>query len=236
MATTFFLRTKKKSGFAPICVRVQSSVLKINIRQSTNMKVSIHKWNLSRSSLAFRDYINSAEGRSIFKKIEEIRLTIDERIISGKGVTAEQVKQIVYEIVYRECLQKANGSMTLNNYVNQYLQQACEGKRKTLKGLNFSKGTIKSLRVVKDLLASFQNVMGRVYDFDDINYDFRTRFIDYLYNEKKYNINTVAKCLNTLITIIAAAETEGYHNNRQCLGRQFKARRKDVDNIYLTKE
>ena len=114
-------------------------------------------------------------------------------------------------------------------------QQACEGKRKTLKGLNFSKGTIKSLRVVKDLLASFQNVMGRVYDFDDINYDFRTRFIDYLYNEKKYNINTVAKCLNTLITIIAAAETEGYHNNRQCLGRQFKARRKDVDNIYLTK-
>lgn len=236
MATTFFLRTKKKSGFAPICVRVQSSVLKINIRQSTNMKVSIHKWNLSRSSLAFRDYINSAEGRRLFKKIEEIRLTIDERIISGKGVTAEQVKQIVYEIVYRECLQKATHTMTLNNYVNQYLQQACEGKRKTQKGLNFSKGTIKSLRVVKDLLTSFQNVMGRVYDFDDINYDFRTRFIDYLYNEKKYNINTVAKCLNTLITIIAAAETEGYHNNRQCLGRQFKARRKDVDNIYLTKE
>lgn len=236
MATTFFLRTKRKSGFAPVCVRVQSSVLGINIRQSTNLKVSIQKWNLSRSSLAFRDYINSTEGRRLFKKIEEIRLTIDERIISGKGVTGDQVRQIVYDIVYRECLQRVSHNLSLNGYVAQYLQQACDGKRKTQKGMNFSKGTIKSLRIVKDLLDSFQTAMGRVYDFDDIDYDFRTRFIDYLYNVKKYNVNTVAKCLNTLITIIAAAETEGYHNNRKCLGRQFKARRKDVDNIYLTKD
>ena len=236
MATTFFLRTKRKSGFAPVCVRVQSSVLGINIRQSTNLKVSIQKWNLSRSSLAFRDYINSTEGRRLFKKIEEIRLTIDERIISGKGVTGDQVRQIVYDIVYRECLQRTSHNLSLNGYLAQYLQQACDGKRKTQKGMNFSKGTIKSLRIVKDLLDSFQTAMGRVYDFDDIDYDFRTRFIDYLYNVKKYNVNTVAKCLNTLITIIAAAEAEGYHNNRKCLGRQFKARRKDVDNIYLTKD
>ena len=236
MATTFFLRTKRKIGFAPVCVRVQSSVLGINIRQSTNLKVSIQKWNLSRSSLAFRDYINSTEGRRLFKKIEEIRLTIDERIISGKGVTGDQVRQIVYDIVYRECLHRAIHNLSLNGYLAQYLQQACDGKRKTQKGMNFSKGTIKSLRIVKDLLDSFQTAMGRVYDFDDIDYDFRTRFIDYLYNVKKYNVNTVAKCLNTLITIIAAAEAEGYHNNRKCLGRQFKARRKDVDNIYLTKD
>ena len=236
MATTFFLRTKRKIGFAPVCVRVQSSVLGINIRQSTNLKVSIQKWNLSRSSLAFRDYINSTEGRRLFKKIEEIRLTIDERIISGKGVTGDQVRQIVYDIVYRECLQRATHNLSLNGYLAQYLQQACDGKRKTQKGMNFSKGTIKSLRIVKNLLDSFQTAMGRVYDFDYIDYDFRTRFIDYLYNVKKYNVNTVAKCLNTLITIIAAAETEGYHNNRKCLGRQFKARRKDVDNIYLTKD
>ena len=236
MATTFFLRTKRKIGFAPVCVRVQSSVLGINIRQSTNLKVSIQKWNLSRSSLAFRDYINSTEGRRLFKKIEEIRLTIDERIISGKGVTGDQVRQIVYDIVYRECLHRAIHNLSLNGYLAQYLQQACDGKRKTQKGMNFSKGTIKSLRIVKDLLDSFQTAMGRVYDFDDIDYDFRTRFIDYLYNVKNYNVNTVAKCLNTLITIIAAAEAEGYHNNRKCLGRQFKARRKDVDNIYLTKD
>lgn len=236
MATTFFLRTRKKSGFASVCVRVQSSILNINIRQSINIKVSIQKWNLSRNSLAFRDYLGSAEGRRIFRKIEEIRLTIDERIISGKGVTPEQVKQIVHEIVYRECLQKDFRNVTLGKYLDSYLEQAETGKRKTQKGLNFSAGTIKSIRAVRKLLKDFQDATERIYDFDDIDYDFRTKFIDYLYNERKYNVNTAAKCLNTLITILAAAETEGYHNNRKCLGRQFKAKRKDVDNIYLTKE
>lgn len=236
MATTFFLRTKRKTGYASVCVRVQSLVLNINIRQSTNLKVPVQKWNLSRSSQAFRDYICSPEGRTLFRKIEEIRLTLDERIVTGKGVTASQVKQIVYEIVYRECLQRTMHTVTLNRYVYLYLEQAVEGKRKTQKGLNFSTGTIKSLRAVKNLLADFQEKSGRVYDFDDIDYDFRTRFQDYLFNDRKYNINTAAKCLNTLITILAAAEAEGYHSNRKCLGRHFKARRMDVDNVYLTKE
>lgn len=236
MATTFFLRTKKKSGYAPVCVRVQSSILKINIRQSTNLMVPIQKWNLSRSSLAFRDFINSTEGRRIFRKIEDIRLTIDEKIISGKGVDASQVRHIVYGIVYRECLQKEANKITLNKYVDLYVEQAIEGRRKTRKGMNFSKGTIKSFCTVRKLLDSFQKESMKVYDFDDIDYDFRTRFMDYLYNDRKYNVNTAAKCLNTLITIIASAEAEGYHSNRKCLGRQFKARRMDVDNIYLTKD
>ena len=236
MATTFFLRTRKKSGFASVCVRVQSSILNINIRQSTNIKVSIQKWNLSRNSLAFRDYLGSPEGRKIFRKIEEIRLTIDERIISGKGVTAEEVKRIVHEVVYRECLQRDFHKVTLSKYMDSYLEQAETGKRKTQKGLNFSAGTIKSIRAVRKLLIDFQSGSEKLYDFDDIDYEFRTRFIDFLYNVRKYNVNTAAKCLNTLITILSAAETEGYHNNRKCLSRQFKAKRKEVDSIYLTKE
>ena len=80
MATTFFLRTKRKNGYAPVCIRVQSSVLKINIRQSTNLIVSIPKWNLSRSSRNFRNFLYSPEGHVLFEKLEEIRLTIDKKV------------------------------------------------------------------------------------------------------------------------------------------------------------
>lgn len=104
MATTFFLRTRRKSGYAPVCVRVQSSVLKINIRQSTNLMVPIQKWNLSRGSVAFREFVNTLEGRRIFRKLEDIRLNIDERVLSGRGVTPEQVRKIVHDIVYSECI------------------------------------------------------------------------------------------------------------------------------------
>ena len=123
MATTFFLRTRRKTGYAPICVRVQSSVLKINIRQSTNLKIPIQKWNLSRNSIAFRDFLSTVEGRRIFRKLEDIRLNIDERIISGRGVTADEVRQIVHEIVYKECLIRERKSVTVESYTRTYLER-----------------------------------------------------------------------------------------------------------------
>lgn len=236
MATTFFLRTRRKSGYAPICVRVQSSVLKINIRQSTNLKIPIQKWNLSRNSIAFRDFLSTVEGRRIFRKLEDIRLNIDERIISGRGVTADEVRQIVHEIVYKECLIRERKSVTVESYTRTYLEQAEKGTRRTRKGLNFSPGTIRSIRAVYRLLKEFQERTGRRYRFDDVDFDFRTRFMDFMYNDKSYNVNMAAKCMNILITIMAAAEAEDYHSNRKCLAPQFRAKRVEVDTIYLTRE
>ena len=114
MATTFFLRTKRKTGYAPVCIRVQSSVLKINIRQSTNLMVSIQKWTLSRSSRNFKNFLYSPEEYVLFEKLEEIRLSIDKRIKGGVTVTAEQVRQIVHDVVYREHA-KESQTMTLNS-------------------------------------------------------------------------------------------------------------------------
>ena len=130
MATTFFLRTRRTKGYAPVCIRVQSSVLKVNIRQSTNLMVSIQKWYLSRSSRNFRNFLYSPEGYILFEKLEEIRLTIDKRIKSGIAVTAAQVKQIVQEVVYREQASKRQ-TMTLNAYLALYQEQAEQGVRKT---------------------------------------------------------------------------------------------------------
>ena len=207
MATTFFLRTRRKSGYAPVCVRVQSSVLKINIRQSTNLMVPIQKWNLSRGSVAFREFVNTLEGRRIFRKLEDIRLNIDERVLSGRGVTPEQVRKIVHDIVYSECIAREQKNLSVESYLRTYLEQAEKGVRKTQKGLNFSKGTVKSIRTVLNLIVDFQSKSDRVYSFDDIDYEFRTKFMDFLYNERGYNVNTAAKCLNILVTVLAAAST-----------------------------
>jgi integrase len=170
----------------------------------------------------------------LFEKLEEIRLSIDKKLKSGVGVSAEQVRQIVQEVVYREQI-KNRQRMTLNEYIAQYLDQAEKGVRKTNKGTSFSPGTIKSIRLARRQLEMFQVKSGRVYDFNDIDYGFRTMFLSYLYGEKMYNVNTAAKCINTLVTILGAAEAEGHHNNVKCLSRQFRAKRVDVDSVYLTK-
>ena len=219
-----------------MCVRVQSSVLKVNIRQSTRLKVPVQKWNLARTSPAFWDYVTSEEGRTVFGKIAEIRQTIDAVIIGGKPVTASQVRHIVHDVVYKGYITTGNQSMTLGMYMDIYIDQVTKGIRKTQKGTDFSEGTVRSVARVRDLMLEFQAWSGRTYDFDDIDFDFRSRFMCYMYEHKDYNINTAAKSLNTLITMMSAAEAEGYHANRKCLSRQFKAKRKDVDEIYLTKE
>lgn len=235
MATTFFLRTKRNSGYAPVCIRVQSSVLKINIRQSTNLMVSIPKWHLSRSSRNFKNFLYSPEGHVLFEKLEAIRLAIDKRIKGGVKVTAEQVRQIVHDVVYRDQV-GVRQSMTLGSYLALYQEQAEQGIRKTQKGTSFSPGTLKSIRLARRQFEMFQAKSGRTYDFEDIDYGFRTMFLSYLYGDMKYNVNTAAKCINTLVTMLGAAEAEGYHSNVKCLSRQFRAKRKDVDNVYLTKE
>lgn len=155
MATTFFLRTKRKNGYAPVCIRVQSSVLKINIRQSTNLIVSIPKWNLSRSSRNFRNFLYSPEGHVLFEKLEEIRLTIDKKVKGGVRVTAEQVRQIVHDVVYREQMSELP-SMTLSAYLAQYQEQAEQGIRRTQKGTSFSPGTLKSIRLTRRQFEMFQ--------------------------------------------------------------------------------
>ena len=146
----------------------------------------------------------------LFEKLEEIRLTIDKKIKAGVAVTAEQVRQIVQDVVYREQM-KRHQSMNLNRYIAMYQEQAEQGVRKTQKGTAFSPGTLKSIRLARKQFEVFQVKSGRVYDFNDIDYGFRTMFLSYLYGEKKYNVNTAAKCINTLVTILGAAEAEGYH-------------------------
>ena len=236
MATTFFLRTKKETGLAAVNVRVQSAVLGINIRQSTHIKVSVRKWNLAREGLQLRAVSYSWQEREALRKLEDIRLVIDEKLTRGEAVSPGQVRQIIREVLYRECLSQCRRNVPLLTYVDRYIREAEDGVRKTVKGTDFTRGTLFSLKAVRRLVSECQTANGAVYCFNDVGYEFRTMFMDHLYNRRRYNVNTAAKYLNTLITILSAAASEGFHDNRSCLSRQFRARRKDADAIYLTKE
>ncbi len=55
MAVSFIVRTTKSKGDVPISIRVRSSVLGINILQSTNVMVPVEKWNLGRDGKSARE-------------------------------------------------------------------------------------------------------------------------------------------------------------------------------------
>ena len=70
MAVSFIVRTTKSKGDVPISIRVRSSVLGINILQSTNVMVPVEKWNLGRDTVAFKNFRKSPEGKAVFDKLD----------------------------------------------------------------------------------------------------------------------------------------------------------------------
>ena len=112
----------------------------------------------------------------------------------------ERWSPLLYSSIHQSCLYNQLLSYGYNILFTYKEEEAEQGIRKTQKGTNFSPGTLKSIRMACRQFEMFQAKSGRMYDFDDIDYGFRTMFLSYLYQDMKYNVNTAAKCINTLVT------------------------------------
>mgnify|MGYP003304039321 FL=1 len=138
MSTTFELRTSKKVGYATVQVRVQSSVLGINIRQSTTLKVPIQKWKLSRDSCAFRNYAKSDEAKEIFGKLADIESRINYQLITKGHISGLEVSRIIKNCIYKDI----TCPILLTDYYKSVIEEMKAGIRHTAKGTLFSKGSI----------------------------------------------------------------------------------------------
>lgn len=247
MAVSFFLRTTKEKGEAPLFVRLQSRKQNINHKYCTPLVVDIEAWNNSKKGDTQRKNFRKAH-IDLVKKMEEISDTLEMTLDRPVGLTQEEFKQIVLDIVYKEAREAQERSkeakakeeaeknrMTLNKYIAMYCDQITTGARQTEKGSNFAPSTVKTVKLALDQFTKFQKETKHTYDFDDINMNFYYAYTAHL-KKKGYSINTYGKCIKELKTIMACAESEGYHTNHVWRDKKFKGTRVEVDSIYLTKE
>lgn len=247
MAVSFHLRTTKEKGEAPIFVRLQSRKQNINHKLATPIQVDIKAWNNSKKGPVQLSNFRKANPE-IVKKLDEIQKALESTLNNPVGLTQEEFKQIVNDIIFKEAreAQKRNKEekakaeaekkrMTLNKYIAMYTDQIASGARQTERGRNFAPSTVKTVKLALDQFTKFQNETKRTYDFNDINMDFYYAYTAHL-KKKGYSINTYGKCIKELKTIMAAAESEGHHTNHVWRDKKFKGTRVEVDSIYLTKE
>ena len=248
MAVSFILRTTKKTGYAPVFARIQTRKTGLNLRLSTHISVPIQKWNLSRDGVAFNNFKQSEEGSIIFGKLAKIERALNSLLEQDVVITAEQMTQIIDDIAFEDerelerqkaaeearKIAEAN-KLTLNKFIDMYIEQISNGARQTERGMNFAFSTVKSIKSALNQFAYYQEHLGREIDFNDIDMNFYHEYTAYL-KGKNYSINSIGKCIKELKTILATAEGEGYHNNPKYKDKKFKGTRVDVDNIYLTKE
>lgn len=244
MSTTFELRTSKKVGYAAVQVRVQSSVLGINIRQSTKLKVPISKWKLSRDSRIFKHYAESSEGTEVLTKLSLIANTINKKLALGIVLTAAEVKQIINSIIYTlsndisasDNTDNSNAeSISLNEYYSLIIKEMENGTRHSNKGTLYSKGTINAFKQTFNQLQYFQKDNNVTIDFQDINMDFYHKYTKYL-ESKDYTLNSIGKCISFLKAVLRFAECEGINRFTQYKDKRFKASSTETDAIYLTHE
>ncbi len=228
-------------------VRLQSRKQSINHKMATPLQVDIKAWNNSKKGPVQLSNFRKANPQLV-QKMDEIQTALESTLDRPEGLSQDEFKQIVNDIVYREAreaqerskdekarVEAEKNKMTLNKYIVIYTDQIKTGARQTESGRNFALSTVKTIRLALDQFTKFQKDVKRTYDFNDINMDFYYAYTAWL-KKKKYSVNTVGKCVKELKTVMACAESEGHHTNHMWRDKKFKGTRIEVDSIYLTRE
>ena len=259
MAATMQLGAINKDGLAQIFISIQDRKSKTHIRQATGLYINASIWEKRNDEKALDRYSRNEDVMRILNSATEIRRTIDGLFKNGTVLNANEVRELVRGIVYREEMEKERqekeeaerlaaekAKITLVQFSDKYVTEIKSGARQTEKGTNFSPNTVRS---VKQALVQFQRFCKykkTEYNFGDIDMQFYHDFTSYLKTEIKdrkgnvlkeaYNVNTTGKCIRTLKNILSIAESEGLHSNSIWKDKKFKGTRIETDSIYLTRE
>ena len=259
MAATMQLGAINKDGLAQIFISIQDRKSKTHIRQATGLYINASIWEKRNDEKALDRYSKNEDIMRILNSATEIRRTIDGMFKNGTVLNANEVRELVREIVYREEMERERkekeeaerqaaekAKITLVQFIDKYVTEIKSGARQTERGTNFSPNTVRS---VKQALVQFQRFCKykkKEYNFSDIDMQFYHDFTSYLKAEIKdkkgtvlkeaYNVNTTGKCIRTLKNILSIAESEGLHSNSIWKDKKFKGTRIETESIYLTRE
>ena len=248
-----------KDGLAQIFISIQDRKSKTHIRQATGLYINASIWEKRNDEKALDRYSKNEDIMRILNSATEIRRTIDGMFKNGTVLNANEVRELVREIVYREEMERERkekeeaerqaaekAKITLVQFIDKYVTEIKSGARQTERGTNFSPNTVRS---VKQALVQFQRFCKykkKEYNFGDIDMQFYHDFTSYLKAEIKdkkgtvlkeaYNVNTTGKCIRTLKNILSIAESEGLHSNSIWKDKKFKGTRIETESIYLTRE
>jgi len=132
---------------------------------------------------------------------------------------------------------KTDTPKTLIGFFDNIIKQTKNGGRVQIKtGKPYSNATIQIYQNTLNRLMAFQTTRKRVIDFDTIDLEFYTDFIEYLSKRLKLTTNTIGKDIKTLKTILNEAIERGIIVNSQFKSKKFSTTSERTDSIYLNEK
>lgn len=256
MATTFFIRTNAESGRAALIARIQRPEIRLDIKLSTGLTIDIEKWRKAQTSKTANKNLRIAE-KTTFDKLEEIQRRLD--IASANGLTSDDARQIIREIVMREALEaqaaadalKANAAQS-NNFIEFYsafVDKAKAGKAKSIgkgKGGTISQRTAINYAQGLTWIKEYQTarLAGRGISFKDIDQAFFDDYQSWMEErelqagkykgEKGCKHNTISMRLAELKSVLKRAARDGQPVREDFTSIEI-ADDIDIDSIALTR-
>lgn len=186
MATTFLIRTTRKTGEAAIFARVQRPESKIDIKLTTGLKTDIVAWNNSKDSLNKRGNFRKKE-KALWDKLDIIEQTLDEASKDGK-LTKDNAREIIDSIVYKEArenLRRKDESNSFMDYYSDFCERAMRGEATKIgkgSGKELSKRSVINYIQGYNWLREYQEkaLNGRGISFDSIDKAFFDAYVQYL--------------------------------------------------------
>ena len=200
----------------------------IPLRYSTGIRIKPHLWNKKVCRVRQTELYDY---ESINTTLDNIETTVKKANRENPNLKPSQLKEALRKKLKPEPI--TSETMTLNKFIDKYINDIETGIKKTIKGTNYKKGTIKTYKNFKVTFNKFQKSERKQYDFNDITIDFYTQYTTYLSNNNS-NPNTVGKHVKTLKTIMHDARELKIHNNTEIDNKAFKIIKLKVDNIYLS--
>ena len=247
MAATFYVRTKKATGFATLFVRLQSSKQKIDYKLKTPLEVNWTIWKNAQKGPTARDNFRKANP-DLCAMMDKIKAALELTEQREVGITAEEMTAIINDTFYREeKAQEARNAeeqakaeaeakkLSIIEFMDKFVEDIRTGGRQTDKGLNYAPATVKSIKASVTLFKLYQKSKRRIIKWDDIDMQFYYDYTAWL-KKKDYSVNTIGKNVKQLKALLAIALSEGHHTNVKYQDKKFKGTRIEVDSIYLTKE
>lgn len=246
MATTFTIRTTKKSGETALIARVQRPEHKIDIRLTTGLKVDIFKWNKAKESIKSGENYRR-ENKSLFDKMSEIEKALDDASRDG-SLTADEAKEKIMDIVNRESrenerkrreekkrMEEEAKRVTFMQYFRQLVKDIQNGDAVSNKDMTFAEQSRKNYNTSLHKLEKYERARHTALDWDDIDMDFFEDFTKYLRHEGAKQ-NSIAKHIRTIKAVMHRAHDKGLTTNTVFVNNRFRVSEVDVDAVYLTRD
>jgi len=254
-AINILFKLKDKNSTQPTPVNLIVYFSKTQFKYATGEKILPAYWNDSTTNgegvktIIQRAFVKSNDSVKLdpatVRENKRVNFRLDEFQAAAKSymeyLTFQKIQptpEILREMFDKDFRPKVSEQeqpkgMTLNSYIDKYIQEISSGKRLTEEGTLFKPNTFKNFNSFKAKFDQYQEDNRTKLDFQHITIDFHSKFQGY-FTEKGYKQNTIGRHIKTLKTIMKAAKDEGFHNNTEFESKKFTAPRVKVDNVYLT--